>query len=171
MIVKPLPLLSLLLLLAFWSQTLPLIPSHVMCALDVSSLDVPVPSCLHPRATLSQELEPPPIADPRSALERRPRNWPQQPPVIPHSIRGIQVTKNVNQCLGCHSRTATHISGAPMVSITHFTDRDGQDLAAVSPRRYFCVKCHVPQANTRPAKISTFQSIDQVLEQAIQLGE
>ena len=168
---KQLPLLALLLPLALWAQTPPLNPAHVMADPDDSSLDASAPSGLRPGGTLSQELEAPPIADPRSALERRPRNWPQQPPVIPHSIRGIQVTKNVNQCLGCHSRTATHISGAPMVSITHFTDRDGQDLAAVSPRRYFCVKCHVPQANTRPAKISTFQSIDQVLEQAIQLGE
>ena len=25
-----------------------------------------------------------------------------------------------------------------MVSITHFMDRDGQFLASVSPRRYFC---------------------------------
>src|SRR5690625_2848042 len=138
---------------------------------DDSSLDAPAPSGLRPGGTLSQELEAPPIADPRSPLERRPRNWPQQPPVIPHSIRAIQATKNVNQCLGCHSRAATHLSGAPMVSTTHFHDRDGQAWADGTPRRYFCVKCHVPQATTRPAKISTFQSIDQVLEQAIQLGE
>jgi nitrate reductase (cytochrome), electron transfer subunit len=134
-------------------------------------LDAPAPDGLRTGGTLSREFQPPPITDPRPELERRARNFPQQPPVIPHAIRGLQVDKRVNQCLDCHSRTATHISGAPMVSITHFTDRDGQDLAAVSPRRYFCVKCHVPQANTRPAKISTFRSIDQVLEQAIRLGE
>jgi cytochrome c-type protein NapB len=32
-----------------------------------------------------------------------------------------------------------------MVSITHFMDRDGQFLASVSPRRFFCTECHVPQ--------------------------
>ncbi|MDQ2076725.1 nitrate reductase cytochrome c-type subunit [Marinimicrobium sp. ABcell2] len=134
-------------------------------------LDAPAPDGIRRGGTLSQEYQAPNITDPRTELTRRARNFPQQPPVIPHAIRGLQVDKNVNQCLDCHSRSATHISGAPMVSITHFTDRDGQDLAAVSPRRYFCVKCHVPQDNTRPVKISTFRSIDQVLERAIQLGE
>ena len=35
-------------------------------------------------------------------------------------------------------------SQAPMVSITHFMDRDGQFLASVSPRRFFCTA--VPRA-------------------------
>ena len=33
-----------------------------------------------------------------------PVTFPNQPPLVPHSIRGLQVTKNANQCLGCHSR-------------------------------------------------------------------
>ena len=37
-----------------------------------------------------------------------------------------------------------------MVSITHFMDRDGQFLAAVSPRRYFCEQCHVVQLEVDP---------------------
>src|SRR5690625_7215599 len=119
MTVKQSPPLALLPPLALWDKTPPLIPAHVMADPDDSSLDAPAPSGLRPGGTLSQELEPPPIADPRSALERRPRNWPQQPPVIPHSIRGIQVTINVIQCLGCHSRIETNISGALMDGIAH----------------------------------------------------
>src|SRR5690625_7852606 len=111
MTVKQLPLLALLLPLALWAQTPPLNPAHVMADPDDSSLDAPAPSGLRPGGTLRKELEPLPIADPRSALERRPRNWPQQPPVIPHSIGRIQVTKTFNLCLGYLSLTATRISG------------------------------------------------------------
>jgi len=65
------------------------------------------------------------------------RNYPEQPPVIPHTIEAYQLDSNVNQCLSCHARARTGESQAPMVSITHFMDRDGQFLASVSPRRYF----------------------------------
>ena len=46
-------------------------------------------------------------------------------------------------------------SQAPMVSITHFMDRDGQFLASVSPRRYFCTQCHVPQHDVKPPVATT----------------
>ena len=72
------------------------------------------------------------------------RNYPEQPPVIPHSIEGYQLTLNTNRCLDCHKREFTEGSGAPMISVTHFMDRDGQVLADVTPRRYFCTACHVP---------------------------
>ena len=37
-----------------------------------------------------------------------------------------------------------------MISVTHFMDRDGQVLADVTPRRYFCTACHVPQTDAQP---------------------
>ena len=40
-------------------------------------------------------------------------------------------------------------SGATKVSITHFKDRDGRELSNISPRRYFCTQCHVPQTNAK----------------------
>ncbi len=66
---------------------------------------------------------------------RRSRNYPEQPPTIPHHIRSYQIDMNANKCMSCHSRRATADSNAPMVSITHFMNRDGQFLASVSPRR------------------------------------
>ena len=96
---------------------------------------------------------------------RRARNYPEQPPTIPHGIRDYRVDLNSNKCLTCHSRKATEESQAPMVSITHFMDRDGQFLAAVSPRRYFCLQCHVPQHETRPLVENEFVDIDSLLEQ------
>lgn len=94
---------------------------------------------------------------------REVRNYPEQPPVIPHSIEAYQLDSNVNQCLACHARLRTGELQAPMVSITHFMDRDGQFLASVSPRRYFCVQCHVPQSPVKPPVANRFVDVDTLL--------
>lgn len=73
-----------------------------------------------------------------------------QPPLIPHAIRGYQVDKNANKCLSCHSFKNAPKHNAPKISITHFSNRDDQVLSDVSPRRYFCQQCHVPQVNAEP---------------------
>lgn len=95
---------------------------------------------------------------------RQVRNYPDQPPVIPHKIDGYQIDTKFNQCLTCHARSAIEVSQAPMVSVTHFMDRDGQFLASVSPRRYFCTQCHVPQSDARPQVDNSFVDVDQVLD-------
>lgn len=133
-------------------------------AAQTANLDAPVPDGIRPGGTLSQELPAPKIARERISAQPSSRNYPEQPPTIPHNIRGYQIDKNFNMCLSCHSRSASPQTGAPMVSITHFYDRDGQALAAVSPRRYFCVQCHVPQADVAPARPNSFKSIDTVLQ-------
>jgi nitrate reductase (cytochrome), electron transfer subunit len=90
-----------------------------------------------------------PLAEPltpeQNAPEHKPRSYPEQPPLIPHSTEGYEVSVRGNECLSCHARSRVGESQAPMISITHFADRDGQFLATVSPRRYFCTECHVPQ--------------------------
>ena len=81
-----------------------------------------------------------------------------QPPMVPHSVSGYQVTKNVNQCLNCHSVEASRVTGATRISPTHFTDRDGNVVAgATAPRRYFCLSCHVPMADVKPIVPNEFQ--------------
>ena|ERR1700730_6298291 len=97
---------------------------------------------------------------------REVRNYPEQPPVIPHTIDAYQIDANVNQCLSCHARSRTGESQAPMVSITHFMDRDGQFLASVSPRRYFCVACHVPQHSVKAPVGNGFVDVDTLLSAA-----
>ena len=94
---------------------------------------------------------------------RQVRNWPEQPPLIPHQIDNYQIDLNVNKCLTCHSRTAVEVSQAPMVSVTHFQNREGQVLAAVTPRRYFCTQCHVPQTDVQPIVGNDFQDVDTML--------
>jgi cytochrome c-type protein NapB len=53
-----------------------------------------------------------------------------------------------------------------MVSITHFMDRDAQFRASISPRRYFCNQCHVPQRDVKPLVANEFVDIDTVLKRA-----
>lgn len=90
------------------------------------------------------------------------RNYVQQPPLIPHKIKGYQINLKFNKCLSCHSWKKYRESGATKISQTHFKDRDGNDLAEVSARRYFCTQCHVPQANAKPLVENTFKPVDAV---------
>jgi len=115
---------------------------------------------------LNQEAAPPALTPEQNTSVREPRNYPEQPPVIPHSTEGYEVSINANKCLSCHARTRVHESQAPMVSITHFIDRDGQFLASISPRRYFCTECHVPQHNVRPPVENDFVDIDSLLKRS-----
>lgn len=113
-----------------------------------------------PRVTGAQQpmgdIPAPPFARPIVDDKRVMRNYPEQPPVIPHSIENYQLTLKANRCLECHRRQFTETSGAPMISVTHFMDRNGQVLADVTPRRYFCTACHVQQTDARPVVPNTF---------------
>jgi cytochrome c-type protein NapB len=93
---------------------------------------------------------------------RQMRAYPEQPPVIPHSIEGYQLSVNSNRCLSCHKREFTQGSGAPMISVTHYMTREGQMLADVSPRRYFCTACHVSQADTPTLVDNTFVDMSEL---------
>ena len=85
------------------------------------------------------------------------RDFVQQPPLIPHTIQGYQITNNFNKCMDCHAWQKTKASGATKVSVTHFRTREGQELDSISPRRYFCTQCHVPQTDAKPLVENTFQ--------------
>jgi len=115
---------------------------------------------------LNEEGPAAPMTPTRNTAEREARNYPEQPPVIPHSIDGYQIDLRSNKCLSCHARARTGESQAPMVSITHFMDRDGQFLASVSPRRFFCTECHVPQSTSNPPVSNDFVDIDTLLSRA-----
>jgi nitrate reductase (cytochrome), electron transfer subunit len=81
-----------------------------------------------------------------------------QPPIIPHNIKGYQITKDVNMCMVCHSAKAAPQTGATPVSGTHHMDRDNNFLPNISTRRYFCLQCHVPQFDAEPLVDNTFKS-------------
>lgn len=108
--------------------------------------------------------EPAPLQNESNKDLRRERAYPMQPPTIPHKIDGYQVDKNANQCLACHARDRVEDSQAPMISVTHFMDRDGNFLADVSPRRYFCNQCHVTQIERKELLKNEFQDVKSLMK-------
>lgn len=88
------------------------------------------------------------------------RDYLQQPPLIPHKIDGYLINIKHNKCLSCHSWRNYRDHGATKISQTHFESRDGAVLSTVSARRYFCIQCHVPQADARPLIENTFKPVD-----------
>ncbi|MDX1297581.1 MAG: nitrate reductase cytochrome c-type subunit, partial [Pseudomonas sp.] len=142
--------------------------STIAMAAEVNyPLDAPAPDGRRTGGTISQELPSPAIPTVENKDLKRERSYPEQPPTIPHSITGYQVDKFSNKCLTCHSRAGSARSQAPMISITHYMDRDGQALAAVSPRRYFCNQCHVIQHDVKPLVGNSFETIDKLLQDEI----
>jgi cytochrome c-type protein NapB len=47
-------------------------------------------------------------------------------------------------------------------------DRDGNFLAEVSPRRYFCEQCHVTQVDARPLVDNTYEDVEAVVRRAVE---
>lgn len=105
------------------------------------------------------------VQDPAEKLKNFPKenlNQPlsyiQQPPLIPHHIRNYEIDRKTNKCLTCHSFKNYKRYGATKISITHFVDRDQQAISDVSPRRYFCLQCHVPQVTDKPLVGNDFEA-------------
>ncbi|GHA47094.1 periplasmic nitrate reductase, electron transfer subunit [Photobacterium aphoticum] len=113
----------------------------------------------------ASEIETTRAADP---MKRYPRDqgvidsdYVYQPPLIPHTIRNYEVSQNANKCLACHSWKNAKDMGATKISVTHYqSPRQGQVLSDVSPSRYFCLQCHVPQADAKPLVGNDFQRVD-----------
>jgi cytochrome c-type protein NapB len=114
-------------------------------------------------APLDVELKPAEMARVDNSDVRRKRAYPMQPPTIPHKVDQYQVDLNANKCVSCHSRRRSQDSQAPMVSVTHYQDRDGNFLADISARRYFCQQCHVTQDDVKPLLANDFVDIDEIL--------
>lgn len=115
-------------------------------------------------APLNEEPKAPRLANVENADVRRGRAYTSQPPTIPHAIDKYEITRNVNFCMYCHARVRTQELQAPMVSATHYMDRDHDYLAEISPRRYFCTQCHVPQTDAKPPVENEFLDVDQLVQ-------
>ena len=113
---------------------------------------------------ITENAKAPPFPKIENEDIKRKRNYPMQAPTIPHKIDNYQVDRFSNKCMSCHGRRRTEESLAPMVSVTHYMDRDGNFLAEVSPRRYFCNQCHVPQYRIDTAIENTFEDMDSIVD-------
>ena len=148
------------------SRPFRIVALSVLCAALSTGLMAQTQSALRGSNPLDTEGPAARMTPMRNTSEKEARAYPEQPPLIPHSIDGYQVDINGNKCLSCHARARTGESQAPMISITHFMDRDGQFLASVSPRRFFCNACHVPQHEVRAPVANDFVDIDTLLSRA-----
>ena len=115
---------------------------------------------------IADEPKPPPLVNPENRDVRRERVYSMQPPTIPHKIDNYQVDKNVNRCLGCHARGRAPLTQAVAVSVSHYMDRDGNFLAEISPRRYFCEQCHVAQIDAKPLVDNRFVDVEEIIRGA-----
>ena len=111
---------------------------------------------------------PAPLATTENKDLKRTRSYAMQPPTIPHSIDNYQIDRFANRCLMCHSRAMAGETQATPISITHYTDREGNFLADIAPRRYFCDTCHVVQMDTKPevAVRNTFEDVETIVRRS-----
>ena len=120
---------------------------------------------LRPGTGFEQDAKPPPLVNAENDDRKRVRSYAMQPPTIPHKTDNYQVDKNANKCMSCHARTRVGETQATPISITHYQDRDGNFLADVSPRRYFCEQCHVVQMQTEPVVKNRFRDVESIIKQ------
>ena len=123
---------------------------------------------LRGRAGIEDETRPPPLPAAENRDMKRTRSYAMQPPTIPHSVDNYQIDRFANRCLMCHARTRASETQATPISITHYMDRDGNFLADVAARRYFCDTCHVVQMDIKPdvAVQNSFEDVETIVRQS-----
>lgn len=109
---------------------------------------------------IDREATPPLMARVENFDQRRPVNYEMQPPTIPHAIDNYQLTVNTNRCMLCHTASNAARFQAPPVSEAHYLTRDGAVLEQISPRRYFCVQCHVVQTDAPQLVPNGFRGLE-----------
>lgn len=122
----------------------------LLCARGVAAVDNVTHGNQASLRGLTQLDQTPPAEEFKPDLpDRKPyiSNYVYQPPLIPHKIRHYELSLNVNKCLSCHSFKNAREAGATKISVTHYATREGAVLSDVSPRRYFCLQCHVVQTD------------------------
>ncbi|MEI6895048.1 MAG: nitrate reductase cytochrome c-type subunit [Colwellia sp.] len=154
-----------LIVLVFMSVLTPLI------ATAADKAEINTVATLRDHTEITSQKEPDRIPQVINKDIKQARSYPMQPPVIPHTTRSYEVNKNNNKCMSCHSRHRTEQSQAPMVSVTHFMNRDGNFLAEISPRRYFCNQCHVTQVDAEPLVENTFTDMHSLMKKKASTSE
>ena len=107
------------------------------------------------------ETDAPPTAA-KLILDREsfPRNYKQQPPLIPHKVDKYRINLKNNRCLKCHDKANYKEQESPMAGKSHYVDANGNPTEKISMKRYFCTQCHVPQSDARPLVENTFKSAE-----------
>lgn len=87
------------------------------------------------------------------------RSYENAPPMIPHSVEGMMdITKDYNACLGCHSPDVASIMKATPIPPSHMYDTfKGKSTGKLVENRFNCNLCHIPQANVSPVVKNDFK--------------
>ena len=92
-------------------------------------------------------------AEPGESVVRQ-RSYPQAPPVISHSVSGLEpITADENLCLDCHDVAAAEDVGATAIPPSHYRDlRNAPEVKRdeIAGARYYCTTCHVAQTGAAP---------------------
>jgi nitrate reductase (cytochrome), electron transfer subunit len=128
--------------------------------------EAPLSDPLRGNVPILDEARPAALQNQENKDVRRVRSHPMQPPTIPHRIDGYQLDRDVNRCLFCHARTRIEETRAIPLSVTHYMDRDGNVRGDVSPRRYFCTQCHVPQDDVKPLVENRFEDFETAVQRS-----
>lgn len=78
-----------------------------------------------------------------------PRDYPGAPPHVPHSLDGLTVSKEDNNCLACHAIGLRIQEGhtATKIPESHYTNQvSGLVTEELQALRYGCLLCHLPQS-------------------------
>jgi len=141
----------------------PAAPQAIALALIFSANVLAQHDPMRPAVPFDQEPKTAPLVNAENNDRKRTRSYAMQPPTIPHKTDNYQVDKYANKCMDCHARTRAADTQATPISITHYMDRDGNFLADVSPRRYFCEQCHVVHMDAKPAVGNRFRDVDSLV--------
>lgn len=84
------------------------------------------------------------------STEPLPRPYPGAPPLVPHGVEGLSITRETNNCLDCHLDGSDLGGGhaATKVPPSHFANPYTKQTraGAVAGMRHNCLQCHAPQA-------------------------
>lgn len=98
-------------------------------------------------------------ADPDHADTTLPAAFADAPPQIPHTVNTvIPITMDKNKCLKCHDdqdlwgkkKDKDEASPMPESHYVDFRNAPGKVGKKLIGSRYFCMHCHVPQAEVKP---------------------
>jgi len=94
---------------------------------------------------------------PPGQTEKLERPYKGAPPLIPHSVEGLGITRSGNDCLVCHSEGIEVEKGhiATKVPTSHYVNEytGEQTKEQVIGMRYNCLQCHVPQSQKDPSDL------------------
>jgi len=83
---------------------------------------------------------------PPGSTKPLPRPYPGAPPIVPHAVEGLVISRDANACLDCHLEGAEIGEGhaATKVPPSHFVNPRTNEVktGTVTGTRYQCLQCH-----------------------------